>query len=92
VIGVATGDVALSLVVEPGPGVGGKPFLLKVLDESGRQTAAVRVTGRGTVQLFIHADSDKPNEYRLHVDGGGKPAPNDPRILNFRVFEIREGK
>lgn len=92
VTSLETGDAAVSLVVEPGPGVGGKPFLLKALDESGRQTAAVRVTGRGTVQLFVPADGDKPNEYRLHVDGGGKPAPNDRRILNFRVFEIRTGK
>jgi hypothetical protein len=87
-IGSEAGDVALSLVVEPGPGVGGKPFLLKALDESGRQVAAVRVERRGTVKLFVPVESGKPNEFRLHVDGGGTPAPNDPRILNFRVFEV----
>ena len=26
---------------------------------------------------------------RLHVDGGGLPSPGDPRILNFRVLDIR---
>lgn len=82
------GDALLSLVVEPGPGEGGKPFLLKALDESGHQVAAVRVARRGTVKLFVPVVSDKPNEFRLHADGGGKPAKNDPRILNFRVFQI----
>lgn len=82
------GDAALSLIVEPGPGVGGKPFLLKALDESGRQVAAVRVASRGTVLLHVPVEGGKPNEYRLHVDGGGMPAKNDPRILNFRVFDV----
>jgi hypothetical protein len=83
-----TGDFALSLAVEAGPGVGGQPFLLKALDESGRQVAAVRVEGRGTVKLFVPVESGKPNEFRLHVDGGGRPAKDDPRILNFRIFQI----
>jgi hypothetical protein len=92
VTGTQAGDVALLLVVEPGPGVGFKAFLLRALDESGRQAAAVRVERRGTVQLFVPVEAGKPNEFRLHVDGGGKPSPNDRRILNFRVFEIRAGK
>jgi hypothetical protein len=25
---------------------------------------------------------------RLHTDGGGATVSNDPRILNFRVFEL----
>lgn len=83
-----TGDFALSVVVEPGPGVGGNPFLLKALDQSGRQVAAVRVEGRGTVKLFVPVEGGKPNQFRLHVDGGGMPAKNDPRILNFRVFGV----
>ena len=33
-------------------------------------------------------EAGKPAEFRLHVDGGGKSAPNDPRILNFRVFRL----
>jgi hypothetical protein len=92
VTGSQSGDAALLLVVEPGPGVSGKPFLLKALDDSGRQVAAVRVARRGTVQLFVPVGDGKPSEFRLHVDDGGKAAPHDPRILNFRVFEIRAGK
>jgi hypothetical protein len=26
--------------------------------------------------------------FRLHIEGGGGPTPNDLRILNFRVFRI----
>ena len=82
------GDLALSLVVEAGPGVGGK-CLLKALDSTGRQVAAARVNGRAPVKLFVPVEAGKTNEFRLHVDGGGKKAPNDPRVLNFRVFEVK---
>jgi hypothetical protein len=72
-------DVAVSLIVEPGPGVGGRVFLMKVLDGSGRQVGAAQVERRGAVKLFVQIKAGQPNEFRLHVDGGGKPAPNDPR-------------
>src|SRR5205085_12575952 len=81
-------DLQLSIVVEPGPGVGQKGFLLKVFDPSGKQVAASQVQRRSMVKLFVPVSPGKPSEFRLHVDGGGKPAPNDPRILNFRVFQI----
>lgn len=82
-----SGDAAMSLLVEPGPGVGG-PFLLKAVDPSGRQIASARVNRRETVELFIPVEAAKTNEFRLHVNGGGKKTPNDPRVLNFRVFQI----
>ena len=82
-----SGDVQVSLLVEPGPGLGGA-FLLQALDASGRRVDAVRVDRRGTVQLFLPAEAGKSNEFQLHVNGGGKPTPNDPRNLNFRVFQI----
>jgi hypothetical protein len=83
-----TREVPLKLVVAPGPGVAGKPFLLKALDESGHQIAAVRVDRKASVQIYIPVEGGKPSEILLHVDGGGNMAPNDRRILNFRVFEI----
>jgi hypothetical protein len=84
------GDMALSLVVEPGPGVGGK-CLLKALDSTGRQVAAAQINRRAPVRLFLPVEAGKTNEFRLHVDGGGKKTPNDPRILNFRVFQVEAG-
>jgi hypothetical protein len=80
-------DANLLVTLEPGPSTG-RPMVLKVLDASGRQIDAVRVQRRQTVELLLPVEAGKPNEFRLHVDGGGKPALNDPRILNFRVFRI----
>jgi hypothetical protein len=82
-----TGDLEVSMEVEAGPGVGGQ-CLLKALDVSGRQVAAVLVEGRKAVKLFIPVETGKPNEFKLHVDGGGRRIQNDPRILNFRVFQV----
>jgi hypothetical protein len=83
------GDLALSLTIEPGPGVGG-PFLLKALDSSGRQVASALIQKRETIRLFLPAEAAKANEFRLHLDGGGRKTPNDKRILNFRVFRINQ--
>jgi hypothetical protein len=83
------GDIAISLLVEPGPGVGGR-FLLKALDASGKQIASVPVEKRGTVKLVVPVEASG-SQIRLHVDGGGKRTANDPRILNFRVFQIQAG-
>lgn len=83
-----TEDVALSLFIEPGPGVGGRRFLLKILDAAGRQVAATPVERRSTVKVFVPVEGGKPTEFRLHLDGGGKPAKGDPRVLNFRVFRM----
>jgi hypothetical protein len=76
------------LTVEPGPGVGGKPFVLEIRDASGRQVDAVEVRRRETVQLFVPLEGGRENEFRFHVEGGGRSAPNDQRILNFRVLRI----
>ena len=79
----------LSLEVEPGPGLGSQPFDLQVLDETGHTIAQTSVKGRETVQVTLPIPlSQKPAVFRLHVEGGGLPTPNDPRILNFRVFRV----
>ena len=80
--------VELSAVVEAGPGVGASTFLLKVFDSSGKQVADAQAPGRSTVRMFIPVEPRKSADLRLHVDGGGKVAPNDGRILNFRVFRL----
>ena len=82
-----SGDVSISLLIEPGPGAGGR-FLLKALDASGKQVAAVPVEARGTVKLSVPVEAGAPKEFKLHLDGGGKRTPGDARISNFRVFRI----
>lgn len=79
----------LSIALETGPGFEGRPFVLRVLDASGRQVDAAEVRGRDTVELFLPVEAGQDNDFRLHVDRGGKLLPGgDSRIMNFRVFQI----
>lgn len=75
--------------VEPGPGLAGAPLLLTLVDSSGRTVAkAAPVAARGNVSMPVRgAKADA--KYRLHVSSPGKRVPGDPRILNFRVFDLR---
>ena len=83
------GTRRLKLTLASGPGLEGRDFLLQARDASGRQVDAVAVRGRQTVELFLPVEAGQQNDFRLHVDGGGKPTPGkDTRVLNFRVFEI----
>ena len=78
----------VSLEVEPGPGVGLKPFELKVLDADHEPITSVQVLGRQTVSFEIAAGPPKVHELTLHLDGGGRAAVRDERILNFRTFKL----
>jgi len=85
---VAATRVELSIRAEAGPGIGSTIFLLEARDPAGKPVVTARVQGRSTVRLSLPVEPGKPGEFRLHVEGGGKTIANDPRILNFRVFEI----
>lgn len=82
-----SGEIGLSITAEAGPGVDGK-CLLKALDASGQRLAAEGLEGKSVVTMFIPVEAGKPMTVRLHVDDGGKKIPSDPRILNFRVFQV----
>ena len=88
VMGLQPGTRRLSITAQPGPGLGGKPLVLKVTDASGRQVDVAEFPKRATAELFVPVEAGKETEFRLHVDGGGAAAAKDPRTLNFRVFEI----
>lgn len=88
VMGLQAGARRLSITAQPGPGLGGKPLVLKVTDASGRQVDVAEFPKRATAEVFVPVEAGKETEFRLHVDGGGKAAAKDPRTLNFRVFEI----
>ena len=85
---VSSAVVEVSALLEAGPGLGTTSFMLSVLDPSGKQVATTQVRGRGTVKLLIPVEPGKVGEFHFHVNGGGKATPNDPRILNFRVFQL----
>jgi len=80
------GAATISVLVEPGPGVG-QSFVLKVLDSTGDLVGAQFLQGRITAHFTVPLKTGR-NEFQLHVDTGGKRIPSDPRILNFRVFKI----
>lgn len=78
---------ALSLTLEPGPGVGLKPFKLQI-KEGGKELAAVDVRGKQPVRVELPPAGPKVYKLLLHVEGGGRTIANDARVLNFRVFDI----
>jgi hypothetical protein len=78
----------LSLVVEPGPGVGPEPFELSARLGDGRELGAAVVSSRQLVSFPLPPESPSVFSIVLHAGGGGRTSPNDPRVLNFRVFEV----
>jgi FkbM family methyltransferase len=78
----------LSLEVEPGPGVGSRLFMLQVLDEEGHTIATAEVKGREVIHVTLPIIKGQAAVFRLRVEGGGLPTPNDPRTLNFRIFRF----
>lgn len=76
----------LSIDVEGGPGVG-KSSVLHIFDDRGAEVARAPLGDRRTLDVVLPANR-VARTYELHVDGGGKRIPTDPRILNFRVFSI----
>jgi hypothetical protein len=78
----------LSLVVEPGPGVGAEPFELSARLGDGRQLGAAVISSRQLVSFPLPPESPSVFSIVLHADRGGRTSPNDPRVLNFRIFEV----
>ncbi len=77
----------VELQVEPGPGVGSKPFMLAVDDAVfGTQLVSWEVRGRQTVVVPLPVGEPKVHKLLLHTADGGKTAAHDSRVLNFRVF------
>lgn len=79
----------LVLHLEPGPGVELKPFLLSVFDGDDKPLRRVQVVGRERVTLDLAAQKPGVHRFTLRSEGGGKRIANDPRSLEFRVFEFR---
>jgi hypothetical protein len=88
IVATKSGNATLSVGVAAGPGVGSREFDLQVRAESGQVLATVHVPGAGDVKFILPVKAGEPNEFRLHVNNGGKRIESDPRILNFRVFRL----
>jgi hypothetical protein len=84
---VPRGGSMLVLEMEPGPGVGPPPQPLEVMDSNGKLIAEWTISGRTTVRISIPAaENGALRHIRLRVPDGGRPAPGDPRVMNFRCF------
>ncbi len=77
----------LALLVESGPGMDTKQFTLQ-LQRNGTSVGFADVLRQASTIYFDVDLKAGQNEFVLHANGGGKPAPHDPRTLNFRVFRV----
>ncbi len=76
----------LVMELEPGPGVGFRPFQMEILEESGAPLGEVQIPCRGELLLDGVFRGAGARRMRLRVRGGGQRVPYDTRVLNFRVF------
>jgi hypothetical protein len=81
-------DAVVTLMVEPGPNAGGRPFLLRILDESGHQAGAILLDRRGIFRLPLPLKGTGASVFSLHADLGGASIAKESRVLNFRIFAI----
>jgi hypothetical protein len=82
-----TEEKKLRLEIEPGPGMGFAPFDLTVSDAANRLLATISVGKRQFIELPFN---EGVSTLRLKVERDGKPAPNDPRIMNYRAFSFMD--
>jgi hypothetical protein len=79
----------LSVDIEPGPSVRLLPLVVQVRDGDGKVFQTEELSGRTTITIQLPPQSARPVLLVLHAaDGDGKPVPNDPRILKYRVFKM----
>ena len=78
----------LSLVVEPGPGVGLEPFMLAVRLIDGTPLQRILVRGRERVSFDLPREAPHLLSIVLNAEDGGATTPDDERVLDFRVFDI----
>lgn len=79
---------ALAIDVAPGPSVGKEILGLELLDASNNVAGKCIVAERRICTFPISADGNGKSKYRFHSDALGVANSADPRILNFRIFNI----
>ncbi len=78
----------LKIVAAAGPSiVSPANFSLQLRDKDGRPIQIGKIKARGTVYLELPLAVGS-NTFALHADSTGRKAPNDPRVLDFRVFAL----
>lgn len=79
----------IALEIQGGPGLNSpQNFTLHLRNSSSADIAIIHIPGSQKVRFDIPVRAGQDTAVTLHVDGGGKRIPKDPRILNYRVFSI----
>lgn len=79
----------LAVLLEPGPGVGSKPFPLTI---TGNRGDSLKTTVKGRQYVKIAVAAGVPAEtFSFHATSNNLPTPNDKRILNFRALDAVVG-
>jgi len=76
----------LLMDAEVGPS-GGDSIDLEVIDSAGSVLTSACVEGRSQLRLHI-PEQISAGTFRFRIAGGGIPLARDPRILNFRLFQL----
>jgi len=82
---------SLALVVEPGPGLGFRPFTLLIRDSSGKLIARAPVSGVTCVDIALPMPPGTFATLVLSPEGESVRTSADPRILTFRVHACGAG-
>jgi hypothetical protein len=79
----------LAAEVEPGPSLGSSSFTLLVYNEAGTKVLQIPIAGRQEITIKLPPlTPGKPHRFRLYTDSQNLPVPHEPRLLNFRVFQL----
>ena len=79
---------ALCLLAEPGPGVAPDPLLLSARLETGEHLGTAAVRSEELVRFALPPKCPAVFSVVLRAERSGRRSSNDPRGLNFRVFEV----
>jgi hypothetical protein len=78
----------LKIVAAAGPSIKSPGnFMLALRDKKSETLQAGKIKARGTLYFSLPLAAGS-NTFALHADSTGKKAPNDPRVLDFRVFSL----
>jgi hypothetical protein len=81
-----SGHAQVKVLVQAGPSLASSPLRLTLRDEKGATVGAASVKDRATTYFTVDLAAGS-TAFVLHADDAGdKQAPNDSRVLNFRVF------
>jgi hypothetical protein len=81
----------ISVDIQGGPGLSNaQRFDLHLKNSSNQDIADLTIPGSEKARFDIPVTPGRDTFVKLHIDGGGKKIPKDPRTLNFRVFSVAD--